>query len=144
MKISTKGRYGLTALVDIAINSTKENVTLKSISERQNISERYLEQIFSTLRKAGIVSSIKGSQGGYFLSSSPSSITVGMILRALEGSLKVVDDSNVSDKLQYCIQTTVWDSINKSIDSVVDSITLEDLVFEYNKLMDTSRYIYYI
>jgi Rrf2 family protein len=88
MKISTKGIYGLKALVDLGINSVNESVTLKSISERQKISESYLEQIFSTLSKKGIVKSRKGAQGGYTLGDSAANITVGDILRALEGPQK--------------------------------------------------------
>lgn len=102
MKISTKGRYGLIAMVDIAINETSENVTIKSISERQGISEGYLEQIFSSLRKAGLVKSIKGSQGGYILGNSISNITIGDILRTLEGSLKVIGDE-VKRRRRKCI-----------------------------------------
>lgn len=105
MKISTKGRYGLKAMIDVAVYSSSENVTLKSISERENISEKYLEQIFSALRKNGLVNSKKGAQGGYSLSDSMSKITAGDILRALEGSLNVVHGEEIEDDLmEKCIQ----------------------------------------
>lgn len=147
MKISTKGRYGLKAMVDLAVNSVNDSVTLKSISQRQNISEGYLEQIFSSLRKEGLVKGRKGSQGGYVLAKSMNEITVGNILRALEGELVVVerDDAEIvnEDKLDNCIRNNVWDRLNKSINDIVDSITLEDLVINYNNLVNSS-YMYYI
>lgn len=147
MKISTKGRYGLKAMVDLAVNSVNDSVTLKSISQRQNISEGYLEQIFSSLRKEGLVKGRKGSQGGYILAKSMNEITVGNILRALEGELVVVerDDREVvnEDKLDSCIRNNVWDRLNSSINDIVDSITLEDLVINYNNLVN-SNYMYYI
>ena len=87
MIISSKGKYGLVALMDICLYSRSEAVTLKSVSKRQDISERYLEQIFSILRKGGIISSKKGAQGGYFLSRKPKDITVGEILNILEGDV---------------------------------------------------------
>ena len=91
MKISTKGRYGLRALIDICIYSSAEMVTVKSISERQGISERYLEQIFSSLRKGGIINAKKGAQGGYFLAKSAREFTIGDILSVLEGDLLLID-----------------------------------------------------
>lgn len=145
MKISTKGRYGLKAMVDLAYNdSNGKNVTLKSICERQNISERYLEQIIATLRKANIVKSIKGAQGGYFLADSANQITIGRILRAVEGSLNVTSDKDDSpkDKVDECIQSKVWDVLNQTIDNVVDSITLEDLVFEYSRTLNDGFMLY--
>lgn len=145
MKISTKGRYGLKAMVDLAYNNSNgKNVTLKSICERQNISERYLEQIIATLRKSNIVKSIKGAQGGYFLADSANQITVGRILRAVEGNLHVTSDKddNPKDKVDECIQNKVWDALNQTIDNVVDSITLEDLVFEYNRTLNDGFMLY--
>lgn len=145
MKISTKGRYGLKAMMDIAIYTSYENITLKSISERQNISEKYLEQIFSALRKNGLVISKKGSQGGYTLAKESSKILVGDILRVLEGDLDVVDqeDAMKNDFLEKCIYDNVWKKLNISIEKIVNSITLKDLVEEYNKNSGT-EYMYYI
>lgn len=148
MKISTKGIYGLKAMIDLALNSNNDYITLKSISERENISERYLEQIFSTLRKAELVKSIKGAQGGYALVESSFKTTVGDILRVLEGQLLVVDeelkDGDSISKMDYLMVNNVWKKINHSINTVVDSITLEDLTVEYKKLNDVSDYMYYI
>jgi len=148
MKLSTKGRYGLRAMVDLAVNSGGDQVSLGSIAQRQNISENYLEQVFSTLRKAGLVKSVKGSQGGYMLAGDQSVLTVGRILRALEGDLSVVDDDDAEGELpagiQSCIRRNVWNRINDSINTLVDSITLEDLVFEHRKLNKQDVVMYYI
>lgn len=145
MKISTKGRYGLKAMIDLALYSTSENtITLKSISERQNVSERYLEQIFSSLRKNDLVKSIKGPQGGYMLSREAKDTTVGNILRALEGDIHIVStDEEINSKIDKCIKDNLWNKINGSIDKIVDSVTLEDLVLEYKKI-DSEEYMYYI
>ncbi|MCX7710890.1 MAG: RrF2 family transcriptional regulator [Clostridia bacterium] len=148
MKISTKGRYGLRAMVDLALHSSGDYVALNTIAERQNISENYMEQVFSTLRKAGIVKSVKGAQGGYALSGKPSNIKVGTILRALEGELFSADEieTGVSDpkSLQNCIKVHVWDKIHRGINDVVDTITLEDLVNEYKKANHGEMLMFYI
>jgi Rrf2 family transcriptional regulator, cysteine metabolism repressor len=149
MKISTKGRYGLRAMLDLALNSSVNHVSLCSIAERQNISESYLEQMFSTLRKAELVKSVKGAQGGYILSASPSKIMVGTILRALEGSLSVIsEDNNLNlkdtDKIEFCLRNSVWTKLNESISSIVDSITLEDLINDFKKMTGDEEYMYYI
>lgn len=149
MKISTKGRYGLRSMVDLAVNSSGDHVSLCSIAERQNISENYLEQVFSTLRKAGLVKSVKGAQGGYVLADHPSNIKVGTILRALEGDLSVVDedlegDASSQNSVQRCIKVNVWDKMNESIEKVVDSLTLEDLVNDYKRMNDKNVLMFYI
>lgn len=144
MKISTKGKYGMKAIVDLAIHSSEGAVTLKSISERQDISEGYLEQIFSLLRKNNLIKGKKGSQGGYVLQKDPKHITVGEILRSLEGDLSVVelDDNYIDDRMEKCIKDIVWDKLNDKINFVVNSISLEDLVEEYKK--DRNSFMYYI
>ncbi|NMA69966.1 MAG: Rrf2 family transcriptional regulator [Desulfitobacterium sp.] len=146
MKISTKGRYGLRALVDLAVYSSGEHVPLSHIAERQNISENYLEQVFSALRKAGIINSVKGAQGGYVLAKKASDITVGRILRILEGELSVANEELSSDgvTIQECIQVKVWDEINTRINDFVDSLTLQDLVQEYADMTAESALMYYI
>ncbi len=146
MKISTKGRYGLRAMVDLAVYSSGEHVSLNSIADRQEVSVSYLEQVFSVLRKVGLVNSIKGAQGGYILASTPDSIKVGTILRALEGDLNVIDENSESaeNPVQYCIKSSVWDKINEHINLVVDSITLEDLIEEYYKRSSPGSSMYYI
>lgn len=144
LKISTKGRYGLRAIIDLALHSNGEHVSLINIAERQDISKNYLEQVFSTLRKAGIVKSVKGAQGGYILANKASLIIVGDILRALEGSLSVVSEGTEFErnKIENCIKTNVWDVIDQKINAVIDNLTLEDLVNLYKK--DKDYLMYYI
>ncbi|MCX7746475.1 MAG: Rrf2 family transcriptional regulator [Clostridia bacterium] len=149
MKLSTKGRYGLRAMLDLAAHSSGDHVSLNSIAERQNISENYLEQVFSILRKAGLVKSVKGAQGGYVIANHPSNTKVGTILRALEGNLSVVDESLEEGdasltSIQNCIKINVWDKMNEGLNQVVDSLTLEDLVNEYRKMNDQSVLMFYI
>ena len=136
MKISTKGRYGLRAILDLAIHSKGEHISLLSIANRQGVSVNYLEQVFSNLRKAGLINSIKGAQGGYMLSALPSEIRVGDILRCLEGDLCAANEEAEKDEeltpIQQCIAANVWSKINNGINDVVDSITLGDLVDDYN------------
>ena len=132
MKLSTKGRYGLKAMYDLALNYGDEPVPLKSIAERQGISENYLEQLMANLRKAGLVRSIRGAYGGYLLSREPSKITVGDVLRALEGPIGLVDcvleqDAVKCLKYENCITRTVWEKISDSIVKTIDSITLQDM-----------------
>jgi Rrf2 family protein len=143
VKVSTKGRYGLKAMIDIAIYSNSEAVTLKSISERQNISEGYLEQIFSILRKSGLVIGRKGAQGGYSLSKPINEISVGEILRALEGELVLVDINNANsiDSLDNYINENLWNVINKNINDYFDSVNLQDLVDKYMSGTDSFVYV---
>ncbi len=147
MKISTKGRYGLRAMVDLAVNSTGDYVALNSIAERQDVSENYMEQVFSMLRKAGLVKSIKGAQGGYILSDNPANIKVGTILRVLEGDLFIADDESRNpavSSIQNLLKRNVWDRINESINNVVDGITLEDLANDYRKMNEGYSMMFYI
>lgn len=136
MKLSTKGRYGLRAVLDLALNGEKEAVPLSCIAERQNISISYLEQLIAKLKKAGIVNSIRGSQGGYVLAKDVNEISVGDILRALEGDLHPVDCAEViggdvtCSASDLCVTKYVWKRISDSINSVVDEITLSELVEE--------------
>ena len=131
MIISSKGKYGLVALMDICLYSGSEAVTLKSVSKRQNISERYLEQIFSILRKGGIITSKKGAQGGYFLARTAADITVGEILNILEGDLKIVSSSEERNDIECFMQKKIWNNINRQIETYFNSITLEELVKDY-------------
>lgn len=131
MIISSKGKYGLVALMDICLYSGSEVVTLKSVSKRQDISERYLEQIFSILKKGGIINSKKGAQGGYFLSRKPKDITVGEILNILEGDLKIVSPSEEKNDIECFMQKKIWNNINRQIETYFNSITLEELVKDY-------------
>jgi Rrf2 family transcriptional regulator, cysteine metabolism repressor len=145
MRISTKGRYGLRAMVDLTINSEVDHVTLKSIAERQDISENYLEQVFSTLRKARLVKSIKGAQGGYILGDKPANMKVGDILRVLEGTLSITDEEKTSGNvIEKCLSESVWQRIDSSIAAVVDSITLDELAAISKKANSNLSLMYYI
>lgn len=143
MKISTKGRYGLRALIDLAINVESENVSIKTISERQKISERYLEQIFSLLRKGGIIVGRKGAQGGYILGKNPSELTISEILKVLEGENIFIDiNCEEENEIEEFVNKNLWKGINEIINKYFSSITLEDLVDDYKKSKD--KIIYYI
>ena len=143
MKISTKGRYGLRALIDLAINIDSEAVSIKAISERQNISERYLEQIFSLLRKAGIIVGRKGAQGGYVLGKNINELTILEILKVLEGDSIFIDiNDKEENEVEEFINKNLWREINSKIENYFSNITLEDLVDEYRKSKD--NIIYYI
>ncbi len=132
MKISTKGRYALRTMIDLAMNDTGENISIKAIAARQGISTKYLEQIISTLNKAGYVKSERGANGGYRLTKKPEEYTVGMILRLTEGSLAITtctqDEQNLCERYGCCTTVKVWEKINKAISDVVDNITIADLV----------------
>ncbi len=139
MKLSTKGRYGLRALIDLARYSESEAVPICSIASRQGISERYLEQLMALLKKAGLVKSIRGASGGYVLARKAEEISVGDVLRALEGSLEPVkcaafyseEGCAASDS---CVTKYVWQKINESINETVDKMMLDELVKESKAL----------
>ncbi len=133
MKISTKGRYAVRVMMDIAENDNgKEFVKASQISKRQGISVKYLEQIIATLNKAGYVTSVRGAQGGYRLAQSPEQYTVGMILRLTEGSLFPVacmdDEVNSCSRCNSCEPLEVWKQIADAINNVVDNVTIADLL----------------
>lgn len=138
MKLSTKGRYGLRALIDLALFSETEPVPISSVAARQGISESYLEQLFGKLRKAGLVQSIRGAQGGYQLAKKASDISVGDILRALEGNLDAVECPGLKTEdgcegADVCVTKYVWQRINESITEAVNEISLDQLVDESRK-----------
>ena len=132
MKISTKGRYALRLMLDLAMHNTGSPVSLKDVAKRQGISDKYLEQIISVLNRAGYVKSVRGAQGGYMLRKDPEEYTVGMILRLTEGSLAPVacieDDEVNCDRQENCVTLILWKKINDAVSSVVDHTTLQDLV----------------
>lgn len=136
MKLSTKGRYGVKAMVDLAVNYNKNPVSIKSISERQNISEYYLEQLFSPLRKEGIINSIRGAQGGYVLGRDTKEITIYDIITILEGPIEISDciENESCDNIDCCATRPLWLKIKESIDSVTKNITLYDIVEDYKKI----------
>ncbi|SHH39929.1 transcriptional regulator, BadM/Rrf2 family [Clostridium collagenovorans DSM 3089] len=136
MKLSTKGRYGVKAMVELAINYGKDPVSIKSISERQNISESYLEQLFSTLRKVGLIKSIRGAQGGYVLNKEPAEITIYDVIEVLEGPIEISTclTDNSCGNTEECPTRLLWIKIKDSIDSVTKSVTLQDMVDDYRNI----------
>jgi Rrf2 family protein len=145
MKLSTKGRYGLQAVLDLAVHMEDEAVALSQIAERQGISMNYLEQLIAKLKKSGIVNGIRGAQGGYILAKPAEEISVGEILRALEGDLNPVDCSEVNKtdspchNSDSCVTKYVWKRISDSINDAVDGIMLSELVAESKKLQVDER-----
>ena len=136
MKLSTKGRYGVKAMVDLAINYGEQPVSIKSISERQSISEYYLEQLFSSLRRAKLIKSVRGAQGGYVLNRAPEEITIYDIIYVLEGPIEVSNclEEVSCNNIDCCATRLLWKKIKNSIDSVTSSITLKDIVDDYNEM----------
>lgn len=135
MRLSTKGRYGLRAMLDIAQKQESGPVAIHTIAERQNISGRYLEQLLIPLKQAGLVKSVRGAQGGYILGKNPAQITVGDIIRILEGPIAPVDcvsEVNPDEciRAEKCVTRQVWSRLRDSISNILDSYTLEDLVNE--------------
>lgn len=132
MKISTKGRYALRLMMDIAANGGEKPVSIKEIAKRQDISDKYLEQIISILNSAGFVRSVRGPQGGYVLKKRPEEYTAGMILRLTEGSLAPVacvdGDEPACGRMESCATFELWKRLNQAVSGVVDEITLADLV----------------
>jgi Rrf2 family protein len=135
MKISTKGRYALRLMVDLALNGKDRAIPLKEIASRQNISVKYLEQIINILNRSGYVKSTRGSLGGYRIAGSPSDYTVGMILRLTEGNIAPVscleDEINICPNKKDCTTLYVWEKLYESIKNTIDAITIEDIAVNY-------------
>lgn len=140
MKLSTKGRYGVKAMVDLAIHYGGAPVSIKNISERQNISEYYLEQLFSPLRKANLIKSVRGAQGGYVLSKAPKDITIAEIMQVLEGPIEISNclEEKSCNNVDCCATRLLWAKIKNSIDSVTKSTTLQDILDDYNSMNSAS------
>lgn len=132
MKISTKGRYAVRVMLDLALHNTGECIKVKDIATRQGISEKYLEQIIAVLNRAGYVNSVRGAQGGYRIAKDPSEYTVGMILRLTEGSMAPVacldEGAPDCDRCDTCETLEVWKELYAAINNVIDNITIADLV----------------
>ena len=143
MKISTKGKYGLRAMIDLAQYSEQEAVSISSIAQRQKISESYLEQLVAKLKKAGLVVSIRGEAGGYRLARPASGISVGDVLRALEGDVRAVICTAQTEEgcegEELCVTKYVWQRINESIEKTVDEMMLDQLVAESRKAQEKAK-----
>ena len=148
MKFSKKSRYGVAALIDLAVNSKNGHVALGSIAERNEISPQYLEQVFASLRRAGIVKSVKGSQGGYLLNHPSSRITVASIVQALEGSY-YLDDEEVKGEgsavgIAETIQADIVEKVNHGLDQILQHLTLADLEEDFQERQSGGEEMYYI
>jgi len=140
MKLSTKGRYGLRAMLDMAANMSEGPITTRTIAKRQGISERYLEQLLIPLKQNGLVKSMRGSQGGYLLGRRPSDITLGDIIRVLEGPItpvECVSEVNPDDckRAELCVTRIIWCKVRDAVSNILDSYTLQDLVEEENNIL---------
>lgn len=139
MKISTKGRYAVRVMLDLALNNTGECIKVKDIAARQGLSEKYLEQIIAILNKAGYVKSVRGAQGGYRIAKEPKDYTVGMILRLTEGSLAPVvcleENYGECERCDTCETLGVWQELYEAINHVVDGVTIADLLERRMKRM---------
>ncbi len=144
MKISTKGRYAVRVMLDLALNNTGECIKVKDIAYRQGISEKYLEQIIAVLNRAGYVISVRGAQGGYRLAKDPGEYTVGMVLRQTEGSLAPVacldTGADECDREDTCETLEVWKRLYEAVNGVVDSVTIADLVESRKRRLENLDY----
>ena len=141
MKLSTKGRYGVKAMVELAIHYGDSPLSIKTISQIQGISEYYLEQLFSPLRKAKLINSIRGAQGGYVLGREPKDIKVSDIMYVLEGPIEIADciEGVACDNVDCCATRLLWTKIKNSIDEVMENITLQDIVDDYNRIKEKNE-----
>ncbi len=136
MKLSTRGRYGIQAMYDLALHAQSGPQSIKAISERQGVPEAYLEQLFAALKRQDLVVSTRGAQGGYTLSRPPEAITVGDVLRALEGGLSLVeclDEAEICGKRCSCASRVVWQKLRDGLNAIVDGITLRDMIEDYQR-----------
>lgn len=142
MKISTKGRYAVRVMLDLALNNTGESIKVKDIAARQDISEKYLEQIIAMLLKAGYVISTRGAKGGYRLAKEPSEYTVGMIIRLTEGSIAPVtcleEGTQKCERCEGCETLQVWQDVYDAVNNVVDNVTIADLMERRQKRLDNN------
>lgn len=147
MSLSTRGRYGLRAAVDLACHHGQGPVSLKDIARRQDISEKYLEHIVAALKVAGLVRSVRGAYGGYILARPPAEITVNEIMQVLEGSFaptECVEDPSCCDRACFCVARDLWAKVEEAIRGVLQSVTLQDLADQHQARMAHPETMYYI
>ena len=137
MKLSTRGRYGIQTMYDLALNADNGPQSIKAIAERGGMPEAYLEQLIAALKRSGLVTSTRGAQGGYMLARPADAISVGDVLRVLEGGLNLVnclDGEDCCDRACACPSRTVWMKLRDGMNAIVDGITLQDMVEDYRRM----------
>ena len=147
MKLSTKGRYGTRALLDVALHQEDSPVQLKVIAQRQQISLHYLEHIIAPLIAAGLLRSTRGAYGGVSLGKAPQEIVLSEVIQVLEGSItpvECVDDPNVCSRANICVTRDVWTDVKKAMAGVLESVTLQDLVERQKDKQKLASAMYYI
>jgi Rrf2 family protein len=136
MRLSSKGRYGARAMLDLALNFGKDPVLLRDIARRQGVSEKYMQHLISALRKAGLVRSIRSGRRGYMLTKFPSEIRLSEIMVVLEDSMApvdCVDDPQVCHQTKLCVTRGIWAKMKEAIDNILESTTLQDMVEQQKK-----------
>lgn len=147
MKLSTRGRYGTRALLELALHDGNEPVFLKDIALRQQISQSYLEHIIAPLISGGIVRSTKGPKGGISLTRAPSEIKLSEVIPLLEGSIsptECIDNPDVFDRADYCVTRDIWGEMKNAMNGVLEATTLQDLVDRHQEKKESLKEMYYI
>ena len=141
MKLSTKSRYGVRVLLDLALHGTAQPVPLAEVAARQDISARYLEQVAADLRKAGYVRSVKGAQGGYLLAMEPSGIGLAPLITLLEGDIRLTDEAQApASRVEQCLNDALFEKLNRTVADYLGGHTLQNLVDEYRHRLDAGMY----
>lgn len=144
MRVSTKGRYGLRTLVDIAVHQNKGVVTLNDIAKRQEISVKYLWQVINPLKTAGLLSVTRGAKGGYALARRPEDINMLEVVSTLEGPLSIVEcimNEDACDRIDTCVARSVWMEVNQTVEQALKEVTLAEVLRRYMDTSEVSNYV---
>ena len=144
MRVSTKGRYGLRTLVDIALHQNKGAVTLNDIARRQEISVKYLWQVINPLKTSGLLSVMRGAKGGYMLAKRPEEISMLEVVSTLEGPMSLVEcltKEDVCDRIDSCVARSVWMEVNKTVEKALKDITLAEVLRRYTDSAEVNNYV---
>ena len=147
MKLSTKARYGVRAMLSLALDYGQGPVPLKNVAKQQGISEKYLEHLMVSLKSAGLVRSVRGMHGGYILAKSPSHTNLNELVQALEGSIapvECVDDPSLCRRVRFCVTRDIWGKMKEAMEMVLESTTLQDLVERQKEQEQSEGTMYHI